>query len=147
MVFVGGLGFQRGQGEAAAAEHRRPGAVDDVAADGADVPLGPEQVAGAVGVGDAVPGEQLHDGDVQGLGQGLDEGDVGVAFGGLPLGDGFVADLEPGGQLGLGEAFPLPQPFDDGSCDVWIHGFLLLLPPYLTMGREKRPPTGRRVAG
>ena len=99
VVFVGGLGLQWGQGEAAAAEHRRPGAVDDVAADGADVPLGPEQVAGAVGVGDAVPGEQLHDGDVQGLGQGLDEGNVGVAFGGLPLGDGFVADLEPDSKV------------------------------------------------
>ena len=74
---VGRFRFQRGQGDAAAADARRAGGVQDVAADRADVQAAAQQVGGTVCVGDDLAGEQLRQRDAQRGGQRLQQGDVG----------------------------------------------------------------------
>ena len=67
-------------------------AVEDVAAQGADVEFSPQEIGGDIAVGDVLAVHQLDEGDPQGLGQGLEQGDVGQPLGSLPFGDGFAAD-------------------------------------------------------
>ena len=58
---------------------------------------------------DELPAEQLRHADFQQLREGLEKGDVGQAQAPLPLGDGFVGDIQPLRQVLLGHASLLPQ--------------------------------------
>ena len=131
VVLVGGLRLQRGQGHPTAADHHFSHGVDDVAADGADVKLGPQQVGREVAVADGVPRHQLQHRDPQGGGQGGEQGDVRQALARLPLGDGFVAHIDLCRQLGLGELSGLSQLLDGASGYIGVHScapFLKLTP-------------------
>ena len=66
--------------------------MDDVAADGADVELAPHHIGGDVPVDNVLTVHQFNNRDPQSLSQRLQQGDVGQALGGLPLGYGFAAD-------------------------------------------------------
>ena len=81
---VGCFCLQRGQSDAAAADARRAGSGQDVAADRTDVEAAAQQVGGTVRVGDDLAGEQLRQRDVQRGGQRLQQGDVGQAAARLP---------------------------------------------------------------
>ena len=122
VVIVRILGLQRGQGHAAAAHHRVSGAVEDVAADGADVELAPAQIGGDVAVGDVLAVHQLDDADAQRLGQRLEQGDVRQSLAGLPLGDGLAADAQLFRQFGLGHPAVLPELADGIAGHISIHG-------------------------
>ena len=63
--------FQSRQSDAAAADYRIAGAVDDISADRADIKLTPQHIGGNIFVGDVFPVHQLNNGDAQRLGQGL----------------------------------------------------------------------------
>ena len=80
---VGCFCLQRGQSDAAAADARRAGSGQDVAADRTDVEAAAQQVGGTVRVGDDLAGEELRQRDVQRGGQRLQQGDVGQAAAGI----------------------------------------------------------------
>ena len=122
VVVIGLLGLQGRQGHTAAAHHRTAGAVDDVAADGADIELAPAQIAADIAVGDVLAVHQLDDADAQSLGQGLQEGNVRQTLGSLPLGYGLAADTQLFSQLRLGHPAVLPEIADGGSGHIGIHG-------------------------
>ena len=125
VVLVGVLRFRnvlRGQGDAAAAHHGLPGGVEHIAADGADIELGTQEVGGPVLVDHGLSLHQLQNRDAQRSGQGLQQGDIGQALGRLPLGDGLGADGKGSGQLRLGEVFGFPQLPDGAAGDISVHG-------------------------
>ena len=95
VVLVGVLRFRnvlRGQGDAAAAHHGLPGGVEHIAADGADIELGTQEVGGPVLVDHGLSLHQFQYRDAQRGRQRFQQGNVGQAFGCLPLGDGLGAD-------------------------------------------------------
>ena len=118
---VGRFRFQRRQGDAAAGNHGWAHGLENVAADGADIELAFEHVGGAIGVDDLLAGEQLGDGNLERLREGLEQGNVRQAAAGLPFGDGFVADAEFFGELRLGEMLLFAQRADGAAGDVVIH--------------------------
>ena len=125
VVLVGVLGvgdILRGQGDAAAAHHGLPGGVEHVAADGADIEFGAQEIGGTVPVDDRLPLHQLQNRDAQRSGQGLQQGDIGQALGRLPFGDGLGADGKGSGQLRLCEVFCIPQLPDGAAGDIIVHG-------------------------
>lgn len=113
--------LERRQGDATAGNHGRAHGLEHVAADGADVKLAFEHVGGAVGVDDLFAGEQLGDGNLERLREGLEQGNIWQAAAGLPFGDGFVADAEFFGELRLGEMLLFAQRADGAAGDVVIH--------------------------
>jgi len=100
--------LQGRQGNAAAADHRIAGAVNDIAADGANIEFAPQHIGGYIFVGDLLTVHQLDHGDAQRLCQRLQQGNIRQALGRLPLGDGLAADADSVCQLRLGQfsAFP-----------------------------------------
>mgnify|MGYP006969019980 CR=1 FL=1 len=95
VVLIGVLGvgdILRGQGDAAAAHHGLPGGVEHVAADGADIEFGAQEIGGPVLVDHGLSLHQFQNRDAQRSGQGLQQGDIGQALGRLPFGDGLGAD-------------------------------------------------------
>ncbi len=76
--------FQRRQGDAAAGNHGWTHGLKNVAADGADVKLAFEHVGGAVGVDDLFAGEQLSNGNLERLREGLEQGNIRQAAARLP---------------------------------------------------------------
>ena len=86
--------LQGRQSDAAAADHHITGAVDAVSTDGTDVKMTPEHVGAGVFVDDVLTVHQLNDRDPQSLSQGLQQGNVRQTLGGLPLGNGLVADAQ-----------------------------------------------------
>ena len=125
VVLVGVLRFRnvlRGQGDAAAAHHGLPGGVEHIAADGADIELGTQEVGGPVLVDHGLSLHQFQYRDAQRGRQGLQQGDIGQALGRLPLGDGLGADGKGSGQLRLGEVFCIPQLPDGAAGDIIVHG-------------------------
>lgn len=146
VAFVGSLRLQRGQGDPAAAHDGLSRAEDHVGADRADVEFGAQHVRGPVGVDHVLPGEQLDDRDAQGLGQRLDQGDVGVPAAGLPPGNGLVADVHPFRQLQLCDLSLLAQAPDHGAGDILIHSGHLP-GPYDNTPAPKGQPTIRRHGG
>lgn len=127
MLDCGGVGvirrfrFQRRQGDAAAGNHGWTHGLKNIAADGADVELAFEHVGGAVGVDDLLAGEQIGDGNLERLRQGLEQGNIWQAAAGLPFGDGFVADAEFFSELRLGEMLLFAQRADGAAGDVVVH--------------------------
>lgn len=87
---AGGVGvirrfrLERRQGDATAGNHGRAHGLEHVAADGADVKLAFEHVSGAVGVDDLFAGEQLSNGNLERLRQGLEQRNIWQAAAGLP---------------------------------------------------------------
>lgn len=81
---VGRFRFQRRQGDAAAGNHGWTHGLKNVATDGADVKLAFEHVGGAVGVDDLFAGEQLSNGNLERLREGLEQGNIWQAAAGLP---------------------------------------------------------------
>lgn len=73
MVFIQRFSLQSRKGNTAAADHGIAHGVNDVAADGADIQFGAEQIGGLILVDDGITFHQLHDGDTQGGGERLDE--------------------------------------------------------------------------
>lgn len=118
---VGRFRFQRRQGDAATGNHGRAHGLENVAADWADIELAFEHVGGAVGVDDLLAGEQLGDGNLERLREGLEQGNIWQAAAGLPFGDGFVADAEFFGELRLGEMLLFAQRADGAAGDVVVH--------------------------
>lgn len=118
---IGRFRFQRRQGDATAGNHGWAHGLKNVAADGADVELAFEHVGGAVGVDDLLAGEQLGDGNLERLREGLEQGNIWQAAAGLPFGDGFVADAEFFGELRLGEMLLFAQRADGAAGDVVVH--------------------------
>ena len=95
VVLIGVLGvgdILRGQGHAATADHGLPGGVEHIAADGADIEFGAQEIGGTVPVDDRLPLHQLQNRDAQRSGQGFQQGNIGQALGCLPFGDGLGAD-------------------------------------------------------
>jgi len=99
MTVIGILSFQRRQSYAAAADNGSSGAVDDIAADGADVEFTAQHVGGDVFIGDVFAAHQFDDGDTQGLGQWLQKRDIRQALGSFPFGYGLAADTDSFSQL------------------------------------------------
>ena len=125
VVLVGVLRFRnvlRGQGDAAAAHHGLPGGVEHIAADGADIELGTQEVGGPVLVDHGLSLHQFQYRDAQRGRQRFQQGNVGQALGRLPLGDGLGADRELCSKLCLGEVFDFPQLSDGAAGDVSVHG-------------------------
>lgn len=118
---VGCFRFQRRQGDAAAGNHGGAHGLKNVAADWTDIELAFEHVGGAIGVDDLLAGEQLGDGNLERLRQGLEQGNIWQAAAGLPFGDGFVADAEFFGELRLGEMLLFAQRADGAAGDVVVH--------------------------
>ena len=73
---IGRFRLERRQGDATAGNHGRAHGLEHVAADGADVKLAFEHVGGAVGVDDLFAGEQLSDGNLERLRQGLEQRNI-----------------------------------------------------------------------
>lgn len=73
---IGRFGFQRRQGDAAAGNHGWAHGLKNIAADGANIELAFEHVGGAVGVDDLLAGEQLGDGNLERLREGLEQGNI-----------------------------------------------------------------------
>lgn len=124
MVFVGVVRLrdvQRRQGDAAAAHDSLPGGVEHIAAERADVELAPQQVGCPVPVDDGFSLHQLQHADPQSRSQRFQQGDIGQALGGLPLGNGLGADRKCSGKLCLGQALGFPQLPDGAACDVCVH--------------------------
>ena len=67
------LGFEGRQRDTAARDHRRARSVEHIAANRADVEVGAQQIARAVGVDDGLAGEQLRHRDAEHSGQRLDQ--------------------------------------------------------------------------
>ena len=65
MVIIGFFSLQRGKRDAAAADHSASCAVDDVAADRADIELAAQHIGGDVLVGDMLTVHQFNDGNSQ----------------------------------------------------------------------------------
>ena len=122
VVLIGLLRFQRRQADAAAADHRTAGAVDDITTEGADTELAPQQIGRDVSVDDGLSVHQLDDRDPQGLGQGLEQNDIRQTLGGLPLGNGLTADADLLTQLRLGHPPFLPKTADGGAGHIMVHG-------------------------
>lgn len=68
MMFIRRFSLQSRKRYTAAADDRIPQGVDHVAADGADVQLGAEQIGGSVLIDDSIAFHEFHDGDTQGGG-------------------------------------------------------------------------------
>ena len=94
VVIVCHFCFQRGKGNAAAADQSASGAVDDVAADRADIKLTPQHIAGWIPVDNMLSVHQLDHRNPQCLGQGLQKADVRQTFGSFPFGNGLAADAD-----------------------------------------------------
>lgn len=73
---VGRFRLERWQGDATAGNHGRAHGLKNVAANGADIELAFEHVGGAIGVDDLLAGEQLGDGNLERLRQGLEQGNI-----------------------------------------------------------------------
>ena len=71
MAFIRVFCFQGRKGNAAAADERIAGAVDDVTADGADIEFGTKHIGRGVFVDDMLAVHQFNDRDAQGLRQRL----------------------------------------------------------------------------
>lgn len=90
MLDCGGVGvirrfrFQRRQGDAATGNHGWAHGLKNVAADGANIELAFEHVGGAIGVDNLLAGEQLGDGNLERLREGLEQGNIWQAAAGLP---------------------------------------------------------------
>ena len=138
------LRVQGRQGHPAAGHHRRPGGVDHVAAHRAHVEGRAQQVGGPVGVHHLLAAQKLGHGDAQGLGQRLQQGQVGQAPARLPPAHRLVGDAQQLRQPGLGEAAALPETLDGPACDITVHTFSQPFPRSLTQGRDVCPPTLRR---
>ena len=121
MLRIHFLCFQGGQMDAAAGNGGLAGAMDDIAAEGADVEFGPQYVAASVLVDDLLPVHQLREADPQAPGQRLHQGDIRQPSAGLPFGNGLVADADHLRQLGLGQLSFLPEMLDGRAGDVGIH--------------------------
>ena len=76
MVIVTFLCFQWRQRDAAAADHRISGAVQHISANGANIELGTEHIGRGVLVNDLLAAHQFDNGDIQRLGQRLQQGNV-----------------------------------------------------------------------
>lgn len=73
MVFIQRFSLQSRKGHTVAADDGISHGVNDVAADGADIQFGAEQIGGRILVDDGIAFHQLHDGDTRGGGERLDE--------------------------------------------------------------------------
>lgn len=113
--------FQRGQGNAAAADHRFAGGVNHIAADGADVESGAQQIGRTVPIDNGITGEQLHHRNAQGGGQRFQQREIGKTLGRFPFGDGLVADVQQLGQTGLGQSSCFAQPPDGAAGYISVH--------------------------
>ena len=71
--FVQRFRLQGRKRHTAAADDGISHGVNDVAADGADIQFGAEQIGGRILVDDGIAFHQLHDGDTRGGGERLDE--------------------------------------------------------------------------
>lgn len=118
---VGRFRFQRRQGDAAAGNHGWAHGLKNIAADGTDIELAFEHVGGAVCVDNLLAGEQLSNGNLERLGERLEQGNIWQAAAGLPFGDGFVADAEFFSELRLGEMLLFAQRADGAAGDVVVH--------------------------
>ena len=76
--------LERRQGDAAAGNHGRAHGLENIAADWADIELAFEHVGGAIGVDDLLAGEQLGDGNLERLREGLEQGNIWQAAARLP---------------------------------------------------------------
>ncbi len=84
MVFIRRFGLQSRKRHTAAADDGVSQGVDHIAADGADIQLGEEQIGGSVLINDRIAFHELHDRDTQGGGKRLKERDIRQPFGGPP---------------------------------------------------------------
>ena len=121
VVIVRLFRFQRGKGNAAAADEGTSCAVYHISADRADVEFGTEHIGGNVFINNVFAVHQLNDRDIQRLGQGLQQGNIRQAFGGFPFGDCLAADTDPLRQLCLGQVPCFPKLLDGGTGYVGIH--------------------------
>ena len=96
--------------------------INRIAADGAEVEFRPQHIGGDVFIDNLLSVHQLNDGNAQGLGQGLQKGDVWQTPGSFPFGDCFAADTNFFCQLRLGQLSLLPKLPDGGSGYIGIHG-------------------------
>ena len=85
MIFIRSLGFQGRQCDAAAADHGISGAVDDIAANGADVEFGSQHIGRGVPVDDMFAVHQFDEGNDQSPGQRLQQRNVRQTLGSLPF--------------------------------------------------------------
>ena len=115
------LRLQRRQGHAAAGIRAFAHRPDHVAAHRADVEKAARQVPGPVAVLRAIPGKQLGYRHAQRPGQRLQQRDVGQTPAGFPLGDGFVAYIQPLRQIALGQSPLLAQAADDFPGYIALH--------------------------
>ena len=122
MVFVRFFCLQCRQCNAAATDHRVSQTVDGIAADRADIELGPQHIGGDVPVDNMLAVHQLNDGDAKGSRQWLQKRNIRQSFGRLPLGDGLAADSNFLSQLRLRHMLTLPKMPDGRSGYIGIHG-------------------------
>ena len=122
VAFVRLLRLQGRQSDAAAADDRTANAVDHIAAEGTHMEFGSQHVGGGVLVDDGLTVHQLDDGDVQCLGQWLQQGNVRQTLGSFPLGDGLAADADSLGQLRLGQILLFTKLLDCCTCYICVHG-------------------------
>lgn len=73
VVFIRRFGLQSRKRHTTAADDGISQGVDHVAADGADIQLGAEQIGGSVLIDDSIALHEFHDGDTQGGGKWLEE--------------------------------------------------------------------------
>ena len=79
-----GWRFRRRKRHPTAVKTPLPQGIDHIAADRTDIPLTAQQIAGPIGVGPVLPGQQFRHRDPQGLGQGLQQREVRQALSGIP---------------------------------------------------------------
>ena len=128
--------FQRRQGDAAAADHRRTHAMNRIAANGTDIEFPPQHIGRDILIGDLLPVHQLDDGNAQRLRQRLQKRNIRQTLGRFPFGHGLAADADAIGQLRLGEFAVFPQLLDGVSGDISIHVHPRLSPKaYHELGR------------
>ena len=76
VVLIRRFRFQRRQSDTAAADQCISGAVKDVAAEGANIKLTPQQIGGDVLIDDGLPVHQLDDGNAQSFRQRLQQRNI-----------------------------------------------------------------------
>ena len=118
---VGLLGFERGQGDTAARDHRTAGRVQHIAAHRTHIQPGAAHIGRAVDVDDLLAGKQLGHGNAQRGCKRLEKRNVRKAAPGLPFGNCFVADADLLGELKLRQMLLFAQRADRRAGNIIVH--------------------------
>ena len=113
--------LQGRQGDPAAADDGMANAVDHITADGANIEFGAQHIGRDILIDDMLPVHQFNHGDIQRLGQGLQQRNIRQPLGGFPFGDRLAADPNFLGQFLLGQIPGFPKLTDGCACNVGVH--------------------------